>query len=66
VALDVKYKFYNPQGDFYTELFSDIKSLEKIKKPGIGVLLRLKDLLPRKIQENGSVKYMLTTTLLKR
>lgn len=62
----VKYKFYNPQGDFYTELFSDIKSLEKIKKPGIGVLLRLKDLLPRKIQENGSVKYMLTTTLLKR
>lgn len=44
----VKYKFYNPQGDFYTELFSDIKSLEKDKETWYWGSIKIKGFTPEK------------------
>ncbi len=44
----IKYKFYDPQGNFYTEVFIDIKSLDKDKDTWTWSSIKIKGFTPEK------------------
>ncbi|HOC53366.1 MAG TPA: copper amine oxidase N-terminal domain-containing protein [Caldisericia bacterium] len=44
----IKYKFYDPQGNFYTEIFNDIKGLDKDKETWVWGSIKIKGFNPEK------------------